>query len=324
MIRIWTVAVLSMLLVGLPLACSKKGGGSVRQQGGGPVILCSTFPMYLFTRNIVAGREGAQVDIMVPSAMGCPHDYTLTPQDLRKIAAADVFVANGLGMEEFLGDPIKRVNSKIETIDSSAGIDELIQIESHAHDEHNAQGGAREDHSHHGLNPHLFASPRMAAKVVRNIAAGLGKIDPAGAKLYADNAQSYAARLEELANEISAELKDVPNRKIVTQHAVLDYLARDCSLEIVAVIEENPGQEPSAAEMLRLVADIKASGAAAIFTEPQYSAKAGQTIANEAGIPVAVLDPVASGPNDAPPDYYEKTMRLNLVTLSETLKAKAK
>lgn len=164
----------------------------------------------------------------------------------------------------------------------------------------------------------------MAAKVVRNIAAGLGKIDPAGAQLYADNARAYAARLEELANEMSAELKDVPNRKIVTQHAVLDYLAHDCSLEIVAVIEENPGQEPSAAEMLELVGDIKASGAAAIFTEPQYPAKAGQTIADEAGIPVAVLDPVASGPDDAPLDYYEKTMRANLAILSETLKAKAK
>jgi len=280
--------------------------------------------MYLFTRNIVVGREGVRVDIMVPSAMGCPHDNTLTPQDLRKIAAADVLVTNGLGMEEFLGDPIKRVNSKIETIDSSAGIEDLIQIQLHAHDERETPGSALEDHSHHGPNPHLFASPRMAGKVVRNIAAGLGKIDPAGAQLYADNARAYAARLEELANEMSAELKDVPNRKIVTQHAVLDYLAHDCSLEIVAVIEENPGQEPSAAEMLELVEEIKASGAAAIFTEPQYPAKAGQTIADEAGIPVAVLDPVASGPDDAPLDYYEKTMRANLAILSETLKAKAK
>ena len=65
------------------------------------------------------------------------------------------------------------------------------------------------------------------------------------------------------------------------------------------------------------------SGAAALFTEPQYPAKVGETIAREIGIPVATLDPVASGPPDAPADYYEKTMRANLETLKRILVAGA-
>ena len=47
-------------------------------------------------------------------------------------------------------------------------------------------------------------------------------------------------------------------------------------------------------------------------------------IAREAGVPVAALDPVASGPDDAPSDYYFKTMRANLDALAATLVRKGK
>jgi ABC-type Zn uptake system ZnuABC Zn-binding protein ZnuA len=110
----------------------------------------------------------------------------------------------------------------------------------------------------------------------------------------------------------------------VTQHAVFDYLAHDAGLEIAAVIQETAGQEPSAAEMIDLIRTIRSSGAAAVFTEPQYSSKVARTVAGEAGVPVAVLDPVANGPTDAPLDYYEKVMAENLKTLKDVLAHKDK
>ena len=123
-------------------------------------------------------------------------------------------------------------------------------------------------------------------------------------------------------DQFAAAGKEFRSRKIVTEHAVFDYLARDAGLEIVAVVEESPGQEPSAAEMLELVKLVKSSGAGAVFTEPQYPAKVGQTIAKEAGVPVAVLDPVATGPDNPPLDYYQKIMATNLDTLRRTLGTK--
>ena len=59
-----------------------------------------------------------------------------------------------------------------------------------------------------------------------------------------------------------------------------------------------------------------------MFTEPQYPAKAGETLARETGVPLAVLDPVANGPADASPDYYERVMENNLRTLERTLDAR--
>ena len=71
--------------------------------------------------------------------------------------------------------------------------------------------------------------------------------------------------------------------------------------------------------MLKIIKTVRDSGAAAVFTEPQYSARAAQTIAREAHVGVFSLDPVASGPSDAPLDYYETTMRANLAVLQRVL-----
>ena len=75
-----------------------------------PRILASTFPMYQIVRNITQGVDGVEVELMIPAQMGCPHDYALTPQDMTKLARAEVLVINGLGLEEFLGAPVRKAN----------------------------------------------------------------------------------------------------------------------------------------------------------------------------------------------------------------------
>ncbi len=273
-------------------------------------VVCTTFPMFLFTSNVVAGRDAVAVDSMLPAAMGCPHDYVLTPQDMQKIAGADLLVANGLGMEAFLGEPIARANPRIRVVDASRRAGEILWMAG----ERAGDAGASVP------NPHMFSSPRLAARIARHIAAALSGMDPQGAALYTRNADQYARRLEAVAAECEAVSGSLRSRKIVTVHAVFDYFARDCGFEIAAVVEEAPGQEPAAARMLELVSLIRRTGAAALFTEPQYPVRVGQTLAREAGIPDAVLDPVASGPDAAPLDYYEQVMRANFATLARTLR----
>ena len=292
-------------------------------------VLCTTFPIHLIARNVAQGRAGVDLQLMLPAGMGCPHDYALTPQDMRKLAAADVLVVNGLGLEEFLGAPVETANPDVETVDSSAGIQDLLEYahehaeaeEDHDHEAEADHDHAEYDHGHHhhaGVNPHLFASPRQAARIALNVAAGLSKADPEGAGVYFRNAQAYADRLNALADEMAALGRTLKNNRIVEPHGVFDYLARDMGLEVVAVLRPH-GQEPSAAEMLELVRTLRAKQAGAIFTEPQYPAKVGAALARETGLPTATLDPVATGPDAAPLDYYETAMRQNMETLRATL-----
>ncbi len=275
-------------------------------------VLVSTFPIYQITRNLSQGVEGIEVSLMIPAGLGCPHDYALTPQDMQKLAKADVLIINGLGMEEFLGAPLQKANARLQIIDSSAGIHEVLQYS--PQEEHDHQD------LHAGPNPHLFASPRMVALLAGNIAKGLAQQVPAAAATLLANGKAYAERMNQLADTMAASGKQLANNRIVTQHGVFDYLARDMGLAVVAVVQAHAGLDPSAAEMLELIADIKAQKAGAIFTEPQYPQAIGTTIAKETGIAAARLDPVANGPEaQAPLDYYEQVMRSNLTTLEHTL-----
>ncbi|NCA81343.1 MAG: zinc ABC transporter substrate-binding protein [Opitutae bacterium] len=300
-------------------------------------VLCSTFPIYQLARNVAQGREGVEVQLLLPAALGCPHHYSLTPHDMKKLSAADVFVVNGLGLEEFLGAPVEQASQELRVVDSSAGIPDVLSYaeehredgDEHAEEAHAVHEEAEEGHGdceaahghqhhHEGANPHLFVSPRMSAKLALNIAAGLSKADPEGAGVYFRNASAYAVKMDDLAGEMSALGRRLRNRRIVQPHGVFDYLARDMGLEVVALLQPH-GQEPSAAEMIAIVRIVREKNASAVFTEPQYSPKAGQTIARAAGIPAAVLDPAASGPEDASLDYFETVMRQNMEILSATL-----
>ena len=446
-----TLALFSVAFISF--GCGQKSGAEKR------IVLCSTFPIYQLTRNVVGNRKGVQVQLMLPSQLGCPHDYALTPQDMQKLAEAEVLVVNGLGMEAFLGAPEKKANQKLTVIDSSRGIKETLEyttesqrnatksnavsqpvqqsaqgfewagvftlepgtyrwsfakvngkyadpamnmlflassdkktiesvkqkaielshtsprpirsgnrlsqgenyrlqfdtrqektifdiridtagtytfftehlpyeFEAKEHFFRTAKGADVEPiaevpkgghhHHHGGVNPHLFASPRMAARLVTGIAAQLSKVDPTGAAHYSRNAKTYAATLNSLADEMSALGKKLKNNRIVQPHGIFDYLARDMGLDIVAVMQAH-GQEPSAAEMLQLVKIITEKNVGGIFFEPQYPKKVGQTLSRETGVTAALLDPVASGPENAPIDYYEKTMRENMKTLGTTL-----
>jgi len=334
-IRAMMPLVLAALLIGGPVGCSKS---QPPQRKAGLRVLCSTYPMYLFTRQVTAGCEGVTVELMLPASVGCPHDYSLTPGDMRKLAAADVVILNGLGLDDMFTSAIRQANPNAKVVLASAGIGGLLPLSpsAHTHDEHDADDDDDDDgHDHHGhhhdpglYNPHLFASPRMAACVVLNLAVELAAQDSVNAARYMQNAHAYHDRLVALGHEMGRAFLNVPNRKIVTEHAVFDYLARDCGLKIAAVIEEIPGLDPAAAEIRALITQIRSSGAAAIFTEPkppldgpQRPTKIGQTLADELRLPVEVLDPVALGPDDPPADYYETRMRANLATLVRILNA---
>ena len=298
-------------------------------------ILTSTFPVYQLTRIVTEGRE-LSVSPLLPAHMGCPHDYALTPQDMRKLAQADILVINGLGLEEFITPELLQANPGLRIVDAARHVDGTLAYTAFETDEHDAaaspehhdhEAEEREDHHHHdhahadhahtGVNPHIFASPVMLGRMAVAVADQLGELDPEGKTLYQERAGAYAARLQTLAGTLAQRSGNLKNRTIMTQHGVFDYLARDLNLTISGVIQAHAGQEPPAARMLALIRQAEKVGG--VFAEPQYPQETGATIATEAGIPFALLDPVATGPDNAPLEYFEDRMRDNMKTLEQTL-----
>lgn len=269
-------------------------------QGADLRVLTSFLPMDIFTRNIVGDAPGVAVKMMLPATLGCPHEYSLSPGDMRKISEADLFIANGYGMEDFLGAPIRRANPDIRIVETASSVVPL-----------RARGG------HGEINPHTWVSPRNAILQVRAIEKALSAASPGNEPVFRRNADAYVGRLEILAEKFDEAATHFRNRNIVIFHNVFDYLARDLRLTVVGWIEETPGQEPSAGEMQDLIRTIRERKAAAVFAEPQYPGRLAAMVAGEAGVPVLMLDPVATG--SAMPSTYEDIMRQNLRTLAEAL-----
>ena len=278
-------------------------------------VLTSFLPMEIFTRNVVGDTPGVTVESMLPASMGCPHDYALTPGDMKKIASADLFIANGFGMEEFLGEPVRRANPKIRIVETARGIRPIRGGDVGPSGEGGGKGPGPGD-----VNPHTWVSPRNAILQVREIEKALSAARPADAAAFRRNADAYVSRLSALAEEFEAAAKTFRRRNIVTFHNVFDYLARDIGLTVVGKIETAPGQEPSAGEIRNLSRTIRERKVPAVFSEPQYSPKLAEALAGEAGVPVRVLDPVATGSPGV--TSYEDAMRQNLSTLREALSAR--
>jgi zinc transport system substrate-binding protein len=271
--------------------------GSNRTDGGNQRIMASFYPIYLMTRNIADGVPGVKVVNLTKPTSGCLHDYTLSPDELVQLETALAFVVNGAGMESFLSRVTER-RPGLPAIDSSRGIPPIV--------DRNGE-----------TNAHFWVSVSLAKAQVSNIAEGLARLDPSRAPAYRRNATAYLARLEALRLAMHSSIDPLPNRRIVTFHEAFPYFAREFDLRVEAVVEREPGSEPSAGELADTVALVKKSGIRGLFAEPQYPDGAIRTIAKETGARVYLLDPCVTGPDSS--DAYLSSMEANRKVLVEAL-----
>ena len=162
----------------------------------------------------------------------------------------------------------------------------------------------------------MFASPHMVGKLAINIANGLAEKYPQWKERLLKNATEYKEKMDALHKEFCDVTKNISNRRIIAQHGSLDYLARDINLEIIAFLQESQGDTISASNMIKIVNLIKEKNVAVICTEPQYSTDLANTIASEAKISTVSIDPVATGIENPPLDYYIQVMKQNIKNLS--------
>ncbi|EHG22320.1 hypothetical protein HMPREF9334_00356 [Selenomonas infelix ATCC 43532] len=299
-----TTKILSLLLLVLSVALVGCGGADkpAEKKTAEPFrIVTSFYPMYVATINITDGVDGVEVYNMTKPQTGCLHDYQLMTEDMKTLEKADAFVINGAGMEDFM-DKVTEQQKKLKVIDASRGI-ELI------HDDEE------------GDNPHVWLSVTDAITQVRNIADQLKEADPAHAAAYEKNAVAYIEKLTSLKSEMHAALDNVPHKDIVTFHEAFPYFAKEFNLNIIGVVEREPGTEPTPTELQETIEQVNALPTKVLFTEPQYSPAAAETIARETGAKIYTLDPVVTGEaTPAAKNAYIDTMKNNMKTLQEALK----
>ena len=276
-------------------------------------VVASFYPIYLFALNLLHGVEGVELASLAEPTSGCLHDYQLQTSDMKALAQADVFLINGAGMEGYL-DGVFEAFPTLPVADASKGVALLEDCAEHDHDHDH------DDHGHeHAFNAHIWLDAENAILMVSNLAEGLIAALPVHADAIAANRDAYTARLTALDAEITAALSDLPRKDIITFHEAFPYFANAYGLNVAAVINRDPDDALSPRQLAELCKTVKSLGAPPLFTEPQYEDMAAQTISRETGAPLFALDPIVTGPADAPLTYYEDAMRLNLAVLVEAL-----
>ena len=163
-------------------------------------------------------------------------------------------------------------------------------------------------------------SVTYAIAQVQTITSKLCEADPDHADAYRKNALEYCTKLEDLKKEMHAQLDDLPHKDIVTFHEAFPYLAKEFHLNIVSVIEHEPGTDPSPQELEATISAVNRMPVKVLFTEPQYSPAAAETIARETGAGIYTLDPVVTGEADErAADAYIETMKRNMDVLKQAL-----
>jgi zinc transport system substrate-binding protein len=293
--------------------------------GGQPRVLVSFAPLYCFAK-AVGGPDVAVLSLMTGTG---PHDHRPTPDDMIAANKADLFLLNGLALDDSMikvangsGNSRKDLVQKLgEAIPESQRIP--VSGAPHSHGP-----GVKCDCCNGEFDPHVWLGIDEAVLMVNRIAELLEarEKDPARKPGYRERADAYVKKLRELHAYGKAAFKGKKNLKFVTNHHSFRYFARSFGLEVVDSIQMQPGVDPDGAQLARLVEICKREQVRVIGVEPQYSRGAAETLQrnlNQALPDLAVieLDPIETAPPDQlSPDYYLKRMQANIDNLAKHLR----
>jgi zinc transport system substrate-binding protein len=102
----------------------------------------------------------------------------------------------------------------------------------------------------------------------------------------------------------------------VSSHDAFGYLAARYGLHEIAVTGLDPEAEARPRQLRRVIDQVRRSRATTVFVEPLLSRRLAETVARDADVRIAVLDPIENASGD---DDYFTLMRANLRALREAL-----
>ncbi|WP_315920581.1 zinc ABC transporter substrate-binding protein AztC [Mesorhizobium sp. SP-1A] len=261
-----------------------------------------------FARNV----GGDRVDITtIVGPDGDAHVYEPKPADAVAMAKADVVLVNGLHFEGFL----KRL---VDTSATKARIAELTKGVKPIEFKPEFADSADHDHAetgHEAIDPHAFQSIPNAKIYVKNIADAFCAADEAGCGTYRANAQAYTEKLDEMDAEVRSAIASIPQDKrvVISSHDAFGYFEHEYGLTFLAPQGISTDAEPSAADVAKLIEQIRKDKAAAIFVENVTNPRLIEQISSETGIKVGgtLFSDALSGP-DRPASTYVDMMRNNM------------
>jgi zinc/manganese transport system substrate-binding protein len=249
-----------------------------------------------------------------------PHDFSPSSEQVASIVAADLVVANGLGLEEGLADAIESAEVDGATVLEVAELVDPIEFGGHGHADEEEHSGEEE---HGDLDPHFWHDAMRMATAAQLVgdelaaATGDDTFSECGQQV-ADDLRGTDAEVREILSRL-----DDDQRVLVTDHDALGYFAEAYDFEVAGVVI--PGgatlAEPSSQELADLVQVITQEGVPAIFSNTAAPSDLTDGVAAEAGATVEVVELYVGslGPQGSGAQTYAGMMLANAQRIADAL-----
>lgn len=278
------------------------GGMTTLPAAAEPLKVVATFSIIGDFAQNVGGDRIALTTLVGPN--GDAHVYEPKPTDAASVAAADVVLVNGLHFEGFLKRLVEASGTKATVVELTKGVEALpIEEEKeghghahesethddHAHEAHKAdENHAHEGHDHGPVDPHAFQSIANVKIYVKNVADAFCAADAEGCESYKANAQAYAQKLDALEIEVKDAVAAIPadKRTVITSHDAFGYFERAYGITFLAPEGISTEAEASAADVAKLIRQVREDKASAIFVENITNQRLIEQIASETGLKI--------------------------------------
>lgn len=284
-----------------------------------------------FAKNV--GGERVEISSLV-GPDGDAHVYEPRPADAATLEGADVVLVNGLQFEGFMSRLIEASGTKASVVEVTKGIEPIKSDEEDPNHESEEKVEAGHDHEkaghdhaheghHHGeFDPHAWQSIHNAEIYVKNIADAFCEADKGGCATYTANAEAYVAKLGELETEVKAAIEAIPadKRTVITSHDAFGYFSHEYGLKFIAPEGISTEAEASAADVAKLIDQVKHDKASAIFLENITNPRLIEQISTETGIKIGgTLYSDALSKSDGPASTYIDMFRYNVNTMKAAI-----
>ncbi|MBB5073350.1 zinc/manganese transport system substrate-binding protein [Bartonella callosciuri] len=242
------------------------------------------------------------------------HTYEPTPRDAQALRKADIIFINGLHLEGFIDRLIAASGTKALLVEVSSNIPPL-EIKDQEHD-------TQRPHHHGDIDPHAWQTIPNAEIYVKNIATAFCKIDQQSCANYSKNAESYIKKLKRAQETLKAKIAILPKDKriIITSHDAFGYFAQEYDFTILAPQSASTEAEATAADVAKLIKQIKAKKAAALFVENISNPRLINQISKETGLKIGgTLYSDALSNKNGPAATYLDMMEHNVKTIIDAI-----
>lgn len=198
------------------------------------------------------------------------HTYEPKPADVQGLVKSNVLIVNGLGFEGWMDRLVQSSKFKGEVVTVSKDV----------------ASRKMEDDGKEITDPHAWQNLANGVIYVKNIADGLCAADANDCDTFKKNAADYTAELIALDTEVKSQIASVPTTKrlVITTHDAFGYFGAAYGVKFEAPEGFSTESEAAAGDVAKLITQIKAEHATALFFENMSDPRIIEQIARETGV----------------------------------------